>query len=517
MNFAEGSSLAEVAPKPERCSGGKDVGFIIACIGCAIPVLLSHYPPMVDAPQHAAQIAAIKHILSGDSWRFSNYFQLEVFTPYLLGYSVAVLLSYIVGTAWAMKLVVGLAAFSFPMAGRHLLRVSGGDLRLKWLLLPLPFGLAYQWGFVNFLFAAPLGMLFLASMYQEWPESGWRRFIQVMLWLHLLFVAHVLTAFFFSCCAICMLALERASWRERLVRALPVFSVLPIALLWVMLNIGNEPVAERQFAWMLGMHRLTGLLPALVSSSQGVVWQVVGVFFLALPFLIGARLKRNAAAWAPFLVYLSWMMLVPHLLGGTSFIYERFGLFGLPLYFLAFELSDGVTSRSQRLLVLASLAISLAMLGVHAVKAVTFNAEVAGYRAVIQHANPGGRMLMLAFEPRSRVSYAPLMLHFSGWYQAERDGLSEFSFSSFWGVPAHFRSDATGVIRQGFEWRPHEFDWDTHHGGQYDYFLVRHPQSAEGWMAERSAGRVVLIARSEDWQLYGRAVPAISSGGSHTN
>ena len=31
--------------------------FLLACVACGIPVWIPHFPPMVDLPQHAAQVA----------------------------------------------------------------------------------------------------------------------------------------------------------------------------------------------------------------------------------------------------------------------------------------------------------------------------------------------------------------------------------------------------------------------------------------------------------------------------
>ena len=60
--------------------------FFWSCLLCALPVLLATYPAMVDMPQHAAQVAAIRHLLADDGWKFAGFFELQWFTPYLFGY-----------------------------------------------------------------------------------------------------------------------------------------------------------------------------------------------------------------------------------------------------------------------------------------------------------------------------------------------------------------------------------------------------------------------------------------------
>ena len=76
--------------------------FSLACLLCGLPVLLSTYPPMVDVPQHAAQIMSLKAMLFGDNWAFSDLFEIKPFTPYWLGYGIAMALSVPFGIVMAV-------------------------------------------------------------------------------------------------------------------------------------------------------------------------------------------------------------------------------------------------------------------------------------------------------------------------------------------------------------------------------------------------------------------------------
>jgi hypothetical protein len=62
----------------------EDKFFLLACLLCGLPVWLPHFPPMVDLPQHAAQISLLLNMGNPD-FPFSDQFQLNLFTPYLLG------------------------------------------------------------------------------------------------------------------------------------------------------------------------------------------------------------------------------------------------------------------------------------------------------------------------------------------------------------------------------------------------------------------------------------------------
>lgn len=482
----------------------QDTLFLFACLLCAVPVLASYYPAMVDMPQHAAQVSAVRRLLAG-SGPFLELYELNWFTPYWLGYGLVLLLAEAVGIVWAFKLVLAAAVCAFPWAAGRFCRRMGCPPSWNWLLLPLPFGFAYQWGFFNFIVAATFGFLFLHALLDLREHRGWKPYLKVALWLHLLFFAHVLTAAFFCILAGLLLASPWKGLGAWIRRCLPIAAIVPVAVAWVLISLHESPTARTPLGWSLGLHRLTGFLPSLVSAPTLRAGQLLGLLVLAVPFLWGARLRREPGAWAPFVAYVAWMLAFPQVVGGTFFTYERFGLFGLPLYLACFTTDASATTPVRRRTVAAGLVlVSLAMLGWHGIRASIFDREATAYRAVMEHAEPNKRILLMTFTPTSRASYAPLMLHMGCWYQAEKDGLCEFNFAGNWVTPARFRESATR-IRQGFEWLPHTFDWPLHDGEAYDYYLVKHPESADSWLREKSGGALRLLARKGEWQLYTQA------------
>ncbi|HSO37330.1 MAG TPA: hypothetical protein VLT33_32610 [Labilithrix sp.] len=133
---------------------------LVAGAAIAAPTLIAHYPPMSDLPLHEAVVGLMRHY--GDA----AYFPPELYSLNLghanqLFHVLAWALSYLVGTVWAVKLVIAAAQFLiFWMGARfadHLGRSRWGVL----LLAPLALGYTYYWGLVaNLLgFAALLGVL----------------------------------------------------------------------------------------------------------------------------------------------------------------------------------------------------------------------------------------------------------------------------------------------------------------------------------------------------------------------
>lgn len=483
----------------------QDRVFLLACLLCALPVMLSSYPPMVDVPQHAAQVAALKSLLGASAWAFSDMFELRLFTPYWLGYGMVMMFSIPFGMVMAMKLVIAGSQCLFVWAAARFSLQMKMPVEWRWLFLMLPFGFAYQWGFLNFIVAAPFGFLFLSQVLTLRETNARNSWLKIVLWAHFLFFAHFLIAAFFCAIAIFLLASPWKGIRVWLYRCLPIFSVLPITIVWLVAGFQSAPEARGSIIWLIGINRLTEFFPSLVSAPAPLVGQLLGLICIVVPFVCGARPTRSVLAWVPFGLYVFWMLLVPHVLGGNFFTYQRFGLFGLPLYFLCFEKPQKEERLHHVRLIGVGLAlVSVLVVGWHSIRTTIFNSETSGYRYVMQHADPGTRILMLAFDPTSQASSAPLHLHFAGWFQAEHGGLAEFNFARFWGVPVKYKNDAPSEIYSGFEWYPGAINWTRHRGDLYDYILIRHPLDASNWLQEKSENTVKLIAKSGEWQLYGK-------------
>lgn len=480
---------------------GIDALFIGACVLCALPIMISEYPPMVDLPGHAAQIASVQGKMTG-IWPFAPLFDLQWFTPYWLGYGVALLLAPGLGIIWSLKLVLAAAACALPWTAARFCTRLGIPTTWCWALLSLPFGFAFDWGFLNFIVAAPLGFLFLLKVLDY--KDGKTSWASVVLWVHLLFLSHFLITAFFCMVAILLLG---SPWRgicTWLKRCIPILSVLPFTTAWMVLHVSRAPTVRDPPIWDIGLHRLFDLVPAMVSAPALLPAFLIGIFFLCAPFLLNAKPSRSPLVWAPFVAYLIWMLIVPNYVGGNLFTYQRFALFGLPLYFIAF-VPDPQTYRRQDTMVVASMALaSLSLIGWHSVRTIAFNAEARDYTAVIEAAAPGKRILTLSFEPESKASRAPVFLHFPSWYQAEHNGLTDFNFSKFYVTPLRYRNEVDSRIELGFEWVPATLDWDVHRGGVYDYIIARSSADPTDWIVVKSRHNMELKSRSGMFWLYRR-------------
>ena len=386
--------------------------------------------PMVDLPQHAGQVAVWRDLLLGPSpWQpllLVNYF-----TPYLAGYGLALLLSFVLPVSAALKLLLTLGYFGFVAACVVLRRRLGGDRRLDWLFIPGFFGYAYVWGFYTFLIVAPFGVLFvvLAHRYADRPTPA----LGVVLLLAdvALFFSHGLIFVFASAIGGVFLLLKVRSLARLVPAALPyaIAGLVCLAYVLVRLRLDATPVGEElAFLWGWGLSRLSFLVYSVGAFDSDWNFLPLLLLMLAAPIVLGARLNgRDPAALVPFLVTLVVAALVPINAMNTGAISTRFALFLLPFYALMFRAPAATMPTVLRQFWLPVLC--WAFLLVHTERLLAFAREEAGFEEVLAATEPGYRALGLVFDPESAAaSNEAAYHHFPLWYQAEKRGLVDFNF-----------------------------------------------------------------------------------------
>ena len=71
-----------------------------------------------------------------------------------------------------------------------------------------------------------------------------------------------------------------------------------------------------------------------------------------------------------------------------------------------------------------------------------FEVEVGPFDRVLDHAEPGRRLLSLIYESQSRVARFAPFLHFGSYYRARRGGVASFSFAELPHSPVHYRPES---------------------------------------------------------------------------
>jgi hypothetical protein len=490
-----------------------------------VPVWIPTYPPMADLPQHAAQVALLRD-LQNPQFSYSALFRVNWFTPYLLGYLLIYALTPLFGIVAACKLIVSLFVAGLPLSTALLLRSADVDVFWAVLCIPGAYGFAYQWGFVNFLIAAPLGMIFLWLAMRPSTAQNLRTTVLLAGSAIGLFFCHALIcAFFGTCAALCLIGKAR-SLKAAIVRVLPLTVVLPVAIIWVRRTLSN-PSARRPMIWDLnwrdtvepyysslsqemhfsdvGWGRITGFFPRLFGVEPSWQYVVIGAVVFLLPFFAGMRLDNRPTHWASFLVCVAVLLWCPHAVFGTEFVYQRFTMFIVPLFLLLLRRSC-VRTRTALAVRSITLALVVALIASAAQRSIAFSRETRGFQQAVSRMQPGERVLSLAFDHGDRVSIAPTFLHFPQWYTAQKLGIVDPSAAMMHPELVVYRAGHTpAAVLWDFEWDPDDFTWNEYSGAQYRYFIVRSEDDVGAALFSQASCAVNLSFHQGEWWLYERA------------
>lgn len=488
--------------------------FGVAILLSLTPLWVGTYLPLVDLPQHAAQISALRSIWGGDE-AMNALFRVNWFTPYLLGYLLLYALALVMPITLATQCLVSLAVVSIPLLTGHLLRVADADERWKWLAIPCSFGFAFHWGFLSFIVAAPLGLLFLIRTIRFVREPTLRHGLGIALFAIVLFFCHVIVLGFASLVSLgYVLGIHYRDLRALVVRALPYTAPLPLIGVWLAATyesearVQNEPVIFGSFSY-----RLLQLLAQPAGredfQSSPVIVLIVTATVLLLPWLSGARLSSRPERWLPVTLALLAFLIAPHYIFSTAYFFQRLGLFLVPLWLMAWDppTRRGLIDRVAIPVVLLWLVASTARFAAFAREAETFE-------TLMTRIEPDRSVAAMPYDYRSPLFGTPVYLHFPAWYQAIHGGVVDFSFADFYSSMARYREGVGPRLVEDVGWFASTFDWSKHGGSRYDYFIVKSNIDVSSPIFKNDLPRVELVARSGWWWLYrnvGRAGVAVET------
>lgn len=467
--------------------------------------------PMADLPQHAGQVAVWHDLLLGTSpWQALVY--VNYFTPYLVGYGAALLLSFVMPVSAALNLLLALAYFGFVAACVALRARLGGDRRMDWLFLPGFFGYAYSWGFYTFLVAVPLGVLFvlLAHRYADRPTPALG--IVLIAADVALFFSHGLVFLFANCIGGPFLLIKCRPLTRLLPALLPYLAVGLLCLIYVMVRLRLEAGQSGELfdvVWGWDTTRLNFLIFSMGWPTGGFdaddSFIALLLPMLAAPVVLGARFhRRDATAYVPFVVTLLVWVLVPAVALSTWFLYQRFALFLLPFYALMFRAPDPAAQGVVRRIWLPLLCWTFLL--VHVERLLAFATESVAFDEVLAVTRPGHRALGLVLDPVSAATGSPAAYeHFPLWYQAEKAGFVDFNFAVFLPQIVRYRLDHAPTVSTDTSqaWRvAKDFDWTRDQAGIYRYFFVRSTTPLPPAYFPTGRCEPVLLKSAGPWSVF---------------
>jgi hypothetical protein len=478
-------------------------------VACAIAIhWIAPHLPMVDLPQHAAQIALWRDLLRGAS-PWADLFHINLVTPYLIGYGLALPLSLVVSPATAITIVLSAAMLAFVHQGICLRREFGADARLDWLMVPPFLGFAWVWGFYTFLAAAPLVLLFVRVARSHATTASTGRAVGLVLLGIVLLFSHGL-AFLFACAVGGALVLAEARSLRHLAATIVPFLMLGAILLVFMLvsqSVHDAAGADRIVYLHNPIQRVVNTL--LYAQGYGIGWLFLPLTAVMMLAVRELNLVFRWRAAVPLAVLTIIVLLVPHHAMKTDFLYERFALFLLPFFALAFSRPHpkDEPGRGHLWAGLVMLVVTCWIsLGLDAARAIAFARESADFGRVLAAAEPRKRALSIILDAASPAASHPnLYVHHAAWYQADKSGLVDFNFAVYHPQVVRYRADRAPPIHPGFEWQRPPFDWHRHNGRDYDYYFVRHgARKPPPALLANPDCRIETVANSGAWTLYRR-------------
>jgi hypothetical protein len=470
-------------------------------------------PLMIDLPQHAGQVALLRDLALGRS-PWAGEVRVNLITPYLIGYGLALPLAFFTSAVAALKTVLTLAYAWFIAVCVGVGRELGASRKLDAYYAFSFFGFAYAWGMYTFLVAAPVGVGFIWLCIRYARQGLARQGVGLAgLGLVLLF-SHGLV-FLFACGIGALILLVRAdSLRGLVVRSWPFWILLAACAALFILTGEREATVNHDFAAKVyfgpwGLHFASILLNAFDAPYS--LWPVFCFpVFAALPLLAGFRpdwRSREAVVMAGGT--LAAIAFAPHYAWSTSLLFERFALFLPPAYaWLLREQPPAVGSLATRLQPRLGLFAGLAcaaVLAQHARFSLEFGREQRDFEGIMAATEPGQRALALIFDSGSQVDRnRGAYLHYALWYQAERRGFVDFNFADFHPQIARFRPGHVPPVDQFLAQDPARFDWRANGGDRYRYIFVRSAGAPAARTFQGAACPPLQIAAAGEWRLYER-------------
>jgi hypothetical protein len=513
------TSREQVAPNflsrvSDTVSLGNDRLFVVAVMLSVAPLWIGPYLPLIDLPQHAAQVTALRQLWSGDP-SFNELFQVNWFTPYLLGYLLLYGLTAALPITVATTLLVSVAVAAIPALTGRLLKVAGGDEGLKWLAIPCSFSFAFYWGFLSFIVAAPLVLVFLIQTVRFVAAPTVWRAVAIACFSLLLFFCHIIVLGFASLAALAyIVGAHYRDWKTLTLRLLPYAAPVPIIGVWLAITYQTEAAVESgPIVWGSIAYRLTLLLaqPAghedFLSAVPSVLLVTTGV--VLLPRLTGATFSRDPRRWLPFVAGLLIFLVAPHYLLGTAYFYQRLGVFLVPLWLMAWD-----ASHLRRRLDWAAMSIVGYWVLASSARFVTFARETESFSNVVAAMEPGRRVAAMVVDNASPRFALPVYLHFPAWYQATHGGVVDFNFAEFHPQMVRYRPGVGPRISETAAWYPTAFEWDRNGGDLYDYFVVKSVVDVSAAIFKDRRSSVELVTQSGWWWVYRNVGMSVSGDGS---
>lgn len=468
------------------------------------------YPPMIDLPQHAGQVSLLIDIFKGGVSR-TNEFELNVLTPYWLGYGTWALLSSWMPLITSLKVLLSLTYFAFILSAVAIRKERGSDPRLDWLLLPAFFGFSFKFGFFTFLMAGPIVLLMLNLAFKHAKEPSKKSALIIIIGGIILFCSHALAFLYWLASSYLIIAMSKNNsiyMFYQKIKPIIILTALPpiYYIIFSENTINQQIISSKSIIWLYDSPRLLELfIYPYGSHGNSAIEMYMYILLILSPFFIGLRPSLSTPTVAPVIVFMIFWFTSPDYAMKTEFLYERFSLIFIPIYISLFK-AHSKKSTTHPVVEINSFiipTISTTLILSLCWQFINFEKEAHNFKSVISKIPNNGRLLSIIQDTNSPAAHnSNLYINYGSWYQAEKGGIADFNFAWFPPQPVRFKKETLPNISPKGSANMDKINWLKFDAQRYDYFLTRKTSDQPDLLIQHQCTK--LIAQSGNWRAYSR-------------
>lgn len=425
---------------------------------------------------------------------FDQIFRFDWFTPYLFGYALVRAFAGLFSVGVAFRIALYGAVIALPLAIRFLLSRTSADVWLSLLGFPLAFGFTFYWGFINYVIAIPIAVLFLALLWDLALRPGVARATAVAALATCLLISHGLIFFFAAVSSIALAAFVRPRRRAWVIVA-PLMVPIALLLLWAARMRGNEAPPPVLFRWHLSIDRLWHFPSTLLSNETDPL--AVAAFAVAIVAVIalGIRLPQDRRRIVYLAVAAIGYCVAPQAAFGRAFLFERFAVFVAIAAMFAIDLPSQATWPR---LVITCLSIAWAL--VLMTRFQRFGNESAEFETIAAAIPTDRRVAYYIADVRSEAAPGAVYLHFPAYYQVERAGVVARSFAAHAPQLIRYRPGQEPSLGGSVLFNPRSIDWKGL--ATFDCVIVRAAADPTRALAMVAPYPLMPLVHTRTWWLY---------------
>ena len=476
--------------------------FFILIVGLTIVVILNgSYLPLVDLPQHAAQVAALDELLKGKS-TWTNLVELNFNTPYLVGYLSWLGLLQFFDIVLSSRILVILIFLCFIFSAIQLKNTLQSSWLVPWVAIPSFFGFCYEWGFITYLLAISIGILFFIQNIKWSNHPNIKQGLIVSLLGVILFYSHILSYLFF-CLLSFIYFIYNVEDKKNILKIIPTYFLF-FCLLIFYLNVSDSLGSQYTYGVKVMYHSIGEKFFNLMIypwSMTDKSFIYPSLILLIIPFLMGYRISSEFKRYIPLVILILVWFLLPHFMNNTYFIYERYSILFFLFFYLIFERKNDFKYSKY---FSAIFLILIVFLMIEDYKNIFLaKKETVDFANTVEELPANKRVLGLIFEPISASGSTPFTyVHFASWYQAQKGGWSDFNFAWFHPQIVRYKPSKTPEVKPGFEWTPQHVQY-LNACDNYDILIVRAYDISVRHLIEHSTCRnYTLSVHHGSWLIF---------------